>query len=35
MYKPQVGFKVLSTRVIDEKYASDHLPVVAELEMIK
>ena len=35
MYKPQAGFKVLSTRVIDEQYASDHLPVVAELEMMK
>ena len=35
MYKPQANFKVLSTRVIDEQYASDHLPVVAEFEMIK
>jgi len=35
MYKPQAAFKVLSTRVIDEQYASDHLPVVAELEMMK
>ncbi len=33
MYKPQTAFKVLSTRVIDEQYASDHLPVVAELEL--
>ena len=32
MYRPQAGFKVLSTRVIDEQYASDHLPVVVELE---
>ena len=35
MYKPQANFKVLSTRVIDEQYASDHLPVVAEFEMMK
>jgi endonuclease/exonuclease/phosphatase family metal-dependent hydrolase len=33
MYKPQASFKVLSTRVINEQYASDHLPVVAELEV--
>ena len=33
MYKPQSTFKVLNTRVIDEQYASDHLPVVAELEI--
>lgn len=31
MYKPASAFKSLSTTVIDEKYASDHLPVVAEL----
>lgn len=33
MYKPDRSFKVLKTRVIDEQYASDHLPVVAELEV--
>ncbi|QMW00866.1 endonuclease/exonuclease/phosphatase family protein [Spirosoma foliorum] len=31
MFKPGSTFKSLSTRVIDEQYASDHLPVVAEL----
>ena len=35
MYKPQASFKVLSTRVINEQYASDHLPVVVEFEMMK
>lgn len=34
MYKPQSSFKVLKTRVIDEQYASDHLPVVAEFEIV-
>jgi endonuclease/exonuclease/phosphatase family metal-dependent hydrolase len=33
MYKPRTGLKVLSTRVIDEQYASDHLPVVSDLEI--
>lgn len=33
MYKPDGVFESLSTRVIDEKYASDHLPVVAELKV--
>lgn len=31
MFKPANAFNSLSTTVIDEKYASDHLPVVAEL----
>lgn len=34
MYKPENSFKVLKTRVIDEQYASDHLPVVAEFEIL-
>ncbi|WP_373511984.1 endonuclease/exonuclease/phosphatase family protein [Persicitalea sp.] len=34
MYNPINSFKILNTRVIDEKYASDHLPVVAELEIL-
>ncbi|MGA0559687.1 endonuclease/exonuclease/phosphatase family protein [Larkinella sp. VNQ87] len=33
MYTPNGLIKSLSTRVIDEPYASDHLPVVAELEV--
>ena len=33
MYKPAGAFKSLSTKAIDEKYASDHLPVVVELEV--
>ncbi|WP_229311114.1 endonuclease/exonuclease/phosphatase family protein [Larkinella soli] len=33
MFKPDGRFKARSTRVIDEQYASDHLPVVAELEV--
>lgn len=33
MYKPDGRFKSRSTRVIDEQYASDHLPVVAELSV--
>lgn len=33
MFKPGKGFESLSTKVIDEKYASDHLPVVAELKV--
>lgn len=32
MLRPAKLFKVSTTRVIDEKYASDHLPVVAELK---
>lgn len=32
MLRPAKLFKVTTTRVIDEKYASDHLPVVAELK---
>lgn len=32
MLRPAKLFKVNATRVIDEKYASDHLPVVAELK---
>ncbi len=31
MFKPAGTFEVLSTRVISEKYASDHLPVITEL----
>jgi endonuclease/exonuclease/phosphatase family metal-dependent hydrolase len=31
MYKSENDFKVISTQVIDEQYASDHLPVVVEL----
>lgn len=34
MYKPMSRFKVINTRVIDEQYASDHLPVVAEMEIV-
>lgn len=33
MYKAESDFKVISTRVIDEQYASDHLPVVVELAL--
>jgi endonuclease/exonuclease/phosphatase family metal-dependent hydrolase len=33
MYKKDGTFESISTRVIDEKYASDHLPVVAELKI--
>lgn len=33
MYKSGDTFKSKSTRVIDEQYASDHLPVVAELDI--
>ena len=32
-YKPSGKFKVLEHKVIDEKYASDHLPVLAVLEV--
>lgn len=31
MYKPGATFKSLSTRVINEQYASDHLPVLVSL----
>ena len=33
MYKPGSTFKTLSTKVIDEQYASDHLPVVVKLQV--
>ncbi|MFD1140516.1 endonuclease/exonuclease/phosphatase family protein [Larkinella insperata] len=33
MYKPGETFKTLSTQVIDEQYASDHLPVVVKLQV--
>lgn len=32
-YKPAGNFSVLSHAVIDEKYASDHLPVIATLKL--
>jgi endonuclease/exonuclease/phosphatase family metal-dependent hydrolase len=32
-YRPTAGFTVLSHKVIDEKYASDHLPVIATLKI--
>lgn len=32
-YKPAKAFEVITERVIPEHYASDHLPVVAELKM--
>lgn len=32
MLRPAKRFKVSATRVMDEKYASDHLPVVSELK---
>ncbi len=32
-YKPSNNFKVLEHKVIDEKYASDHLPVLAVLQL--
>ncbi|WP_420150569.1 endonuclease/exonuclease/phosphatase family protein [Spirosoma sp.] len=32
-YKPSTTFSNVSTRVIDEQYASDHLPVVVDLEI--
>ena len=34
MFKPANAMKPLPTRVIDEQYASDHLPVVAELNVL-
>ncbi|RRB04612.1 endonuclease/exonuclease/phosphatase family protein [Larkinella rosea] len=33
LYKPGETFKTLSTNVIDEQYASDHLPVVVKLQV--
>jgi len=33
MYKPSDTFEVVSHKVIDEQYASDHLPIVAELRL--
>jgi len=33
MFKPSSAISSISTRVIDEKYASDHLPVVVELKV--
>lgn len=33
MYKPSDAFEVVSHKVIDEQYASDHLPIVAELRL--
>lgn len=33
MYKPKNSFEVISVKAINETYASDHLPVVAELIM--
>ncbi|GAB3932462.1 endonuclease/exonuclease/phosphatase family protein [Larkinella terrae] len=33
MYKPGETFKTLSTKVIDEQYASDHLPVVVKVQV--
>lgn len=32
-YRPAAAFTVLSHAVIDEKYASDHLPVIARLKL--
>lgn len=32
-YRPTANFTVLSHKVIDEKYASDHLPVIATLKL--
>jgi endonuclease/exonuclease/phosphatase family metal-dependent hydrolase len=32
MLRPGKSFKVSTTQVVDEKYASDHLPVVSELK---
>lgn len=33
MFRPKDGFQIISHKVIDEQYASDHLPVVAELKI--
>jgi len=33
MYKPMEKFKTLNLRIINETYASDHLPLVAEIEL--
>lgn len=35
LFKPDRGFKRQTTRVIDEQYASDHLPVVTDLRILK
>lgn len=32
-FSPAISFEVVSHKVIDEKYASDHLPVVATLQL--
>lgn len=34
MYKPQNRWRIVETRVIDEKVASDHCPVLAVLELL-
>ena len=34
MYKPEARWRILETRVIDEKVASDHCPVFAVLELL-
>jgi len=33
MFRPKEAFSTLNHQVIDEQYASDHLPVVAELSI--
>jgi len=33
--KPQTKFNVLSYGIVNETYASDHLPLVAEIQMVK
>ncbi len=33
MYRPSDAFEVVSHKVIDEQYASDHLPIVAEIRL--
>ena len=33
-YAPAQSFKVIKTQVIPEKYASDHLPVLAEIKLL-
>ncbi|WP_421826460.1 endonuclease/exonuclease/phosphatase family protein [Larkinella sp.] len=33
MFKPESAFKTVSTTVIDEQYASDHLPVIVKLQV--
>lgn len=34
MYRPRNRWRVLESRVIDEKIASDHCPVLAVLELL-